>query len=120
MSQEGCARLRPLLVLFLPTTITIMKQLESIYRKVFEATLQASGLSFEQLATSRADSCVMARVVMIDVLLQLGMNETDIVTYSGMSQQRVNSLKNSRRYRMRSLGARILKEEVVKNIQESI
>lgn len=97
-----------------------MKQLESIYRMVVEATMQASGLSSSLLATSRAEQCVTARVVIIDTLLQLGMSEADIVLCSGMSQQRVNSLKNSRRYRMKCLAARILKMEIERNIQSLV
>ncbi len=95
-----------------------MEQLEYIYNAVVYATVQASGIPLPQLMNSRADQCVTARVVLVDVLLQLDMAETDIVTCSGMSQQRVNSLKNSRKYRMKSLGARILKEEVRKKIQQ--
>jgi hypothetical protein len=93
-----------------------MEQLEYIYKAVVNATVQASGIPLSRLMNSRADQCVTARVVLIDVLLQLDMAETDIVTCSGMSQQRVNSLKNSRKYRMKSLGARILKEEVLASI----
>lgn len=46
-----------------------MKQLEEIYNRVVEATLEASGLTFEQLAISRTERCVTARVVMIDTLI---------------------------------------------------
>ena len=46
-----------------------MKQLEEIYNRVVEATLEASGLTFEQLATSRTERSVIARVVMINTLI---------------------------------------------------
>lgn len=96
-----------------------MKQLEDIYNRVVEATLEASGLTFEQLATSRTERSVIARVVMINTLIEIGFTEFDIAAVSGMSQQRVNSLKNSARYRLKSLAARVMREEV-KNLLQKI
>lgn len=89
-----------------------MKRLEELYNKVVEATLEASGLTFEQLALCRADKCVTARAVMVDRLIRLGMTESEIVELSGMSQQRVNSLKNSAKYRLKGLSGRLMTEEV--------
>ena len=93
-----------------------MKQLEEIYNRVVEATLEASELTFEQLATSRTERSVIARVVMINTLIEIGFTEGDIALLSGMSQQRVNSLKNSARYRLKGLAARVIMEEVKKMI----
>ncbi len=93
-----------------------MKQLEEIYNRVVEATLEASELTFEQLATSRTERSVIARVVMINTLIEIGFTEGDIALLSGMSQQRVNSLKNSARYRLKGLAARVIREEVKKMI----
>lgn len=93
-----------------------MKQLEEIYNRVVEATLEASGLTFEQLAISRTERCVTERVVMIDTLIEIGFTETDIAAVSGMSQQRVNSLKNSARYRLKGLAARVMREEMKKRL----
>lgn len=93
-----------------------MKQLEEIYNRVVEATLEASGLTFEQLAISRTERYVTARVVMIDTLIEIGFTETDIAAVSGMSQQRVNSLKNSARYRLKGLAARVMREEMKKRL----
>lgn len=95
-----------------------MKRLEDIYNRVVEATLDASGLTFEQLATSRTERSVTARVVMVDALINIGFTETDIAIVSGMSQQRVNSLKNSSKYRLKGLSARIMQEEVRKRSKE--
>lgn len=93
-----------------------MKQLEEIYNRVVEATLEASELTFEQLAISRTERCVTSRVVMIDTLIEIGFTETDIAAVSGMSQQRVNSLKNSARYRLKGLAARVMMEEMKKRL----
>lgn len=94
-----------------------MKQLEEIYNRVVEATLDASGLTFEQLAISRTERSVTARVVMVDALINIGFTETDIAIVSGMSQQRVNSLKNSAKYRLKGLSARIMRDEVMKRVR---
>lgn len=48
--------------------------------------------------------------------MELGMSEGDIAFLSGMSQQRVNSLKNSARYRLKGLAARVMREEVRKSV----
>lgn len=81
-----------------------------------EAVMQASGLDFDALANCRSERCVVARVVLVDVLMELGMSEGDIAFLSGMSQQRVNSLKNSARYRLKGLAARVMREEVRKSV----
>lgn len=96
-----------------------MKRLEDIYNMVVKATMLASGLRFDELAVSRSERCVSARVVVVDVLLRLGMSEGDIVGLSGMSQQRVNALKNSGRYRLKGLAARVMRDEVLENIKRS-
>ena len=71
---------------------------------------------FDALANCRSERCVVARVVLVDVLMELGMSEGDIAFLSGMSQQRVNSLKNSARYRLKGLAARVMREEVRKSV----
>lgn len=89
-----------------------MNELKEIYQRAVEAVLNASGLTRGQLANCRAEKCVIARVVLVDILVKIGFTESDIVELSGMSQQRVNSLKNSARCRLHGLAARIMREEV--------
>lgn len=95
-------------------TYETMEQLQQIFDSAVEAVMQASGLDFDALANCRSERCVVARVVLVDVLIELGMSEGDIAFLSGMSQQRVNSLKNSARYRLKGLAARGMREEVRK------
>lgn len=97
-----------------------MNELKEIYQRAVEAVLNASGLTRGQLVNCRAEKCVIARVVLVDILVKLGFTESDIVELSGMSQQRVNSLKNSARCRLHGLAARIMREEVVQNLQKEI
>lgn len=93
-----------------------MEQLQQIFDFAVEAVMQASGLDFDALANCRSERCVVARVVLVDVLMELGMSEGDIAFLSGMSQQRINSLKNSARYRPNGLAARVMGEEVRKRL----
>lgn len=105
-------------LIFLQNKITYetMEQLQQIFDSAVEAVMQASGLDFDALANCRSERCVVARVVLVDVLMELGMSEGDIAFLSGMSQRRVNSLKNSARYRLKGLAARVMREEVRKSV----
>lgn len=86
--------------------------LQNMFERVVEAVMEASGLPFERLSCSRDEKSVTARVVLVDALLALGMSETMIVELSGMSQQRVNRLKNSARLRLRGLLGKTMRKEV--------
>jgi hypothetical protein len=95
-----------------PFNSSKMKQLQILFDKAVEATMNASGLSFEEFTTSRSERSVNARVVFVDYLIEQGMSEGTIAELSGMSQQRVNALKNSRIYRMKTLMCRVLKQSL--------
>lgn len=103
-------------LIFYQNHLWTMEQLQQIFDNAVEAVMQASGLDFDALANCRSERCVVARVVLVDVLMELGMSEGDIAFLSGMSQQRVNSLKNSARYRLKGLAARVMMEEVRKSV----
>lgn len=87
-----------------------MKRLKEIYNKVLESAMHESELTLEQLANSRTE--------IVETLIRLGLTENDIVRLSGMSQQRINSLKNSAKYRLSGLAAKILKDEIWKQVKE--
>lgn len=89
-----------------------MKQLQNLFDRAVDAIINASGLSFDELTTSRSERSVNARVVFVDYLIEQGMSESTIAELSGMSQQRVNALKNSRIYRMKTLMCRVLKQSL--------
>ena len=97
-----------------------MQRLEDIYRRAVEAVLLVGGMSEEQLFVCRSDRCVTARVVLVDVLVQIGFSESDIVGLSGMSQQRVNSLKNSARYRLMGLRGKMMREEMRRMVENEL
>ncbi len=97
-----------------------MQRLEDIYSRAVEAVLSASGLTHGQLYVCRSERCVTARVVLVDALVQIGFSESDIVGLSGMSQQRVNSLKNSARYRLMGLRGKMMREEVRRMVENEL
>ena len=90
----------------------VESMLYNIFSEVVEAVMNESGLEFDRLAHGRDERSVNARVVLVDVLLSVGLTEGDIVRVSGMSQQRVNSLKNAARHRLKGLYGRILRDAV--------
>ena len=95
-----------------------MRELEEIYEMVVKSTIDVSGLPFESISVSREERCVTARVVIVSTLLGMGMTEGDIVRLSGMSQQRVNALKNSARYRLNGLCAKVMARAVMERVKE--
>ena len=52
-----------------PFNSSKMKQLQILFDKAVEATMNASGLSFEEFTTSRSERSVNARVVFVDYLI---------------------------------------------------
>ena len=92
----------------------IETMLYNIFSEVVEAVITESGLEFDRLANGRDERSVNARVVLVDALLSVGLTEGDIVRASGMSQQRVNGLKNAARHRLKGLYGRMLKNAVRK------
>lgn len=66
-----------------PFNSSKMKQLQILFDKAVEATMNASGLSFEEFTTSRSERSVNARVVFVDYLIEKGMSEGTIAELSG-------------------------------------
>lgn len=97
-----------------------MRRIEDIYLMTERAVISLSGITREQLYVCRSERCVTARVVLVDALVQIGFSESDIVGLSGMSQQRVNSLKNSARYRLMGLRGKMMREEVGRIVENEL
>lgn len=97
-----------------------MKEIKEIFDKAVDGIMHVSGLTFDELTTSRSEKAVNARVVFVDYLLSMGLSENMITEVSGMSQQRVNALKNSRIYRMKTLMCRLLSESLKKYMEGSV
>lgn len=99
-------------------TKNVESMLYNIYSAVVEAVMQESGMEFDRLAHGRDERSVNARVVLVDVLMSVGLTEGDIVRVSGMSQQRVNGLKNAAMHRLKGLYGRMLRDAVKKTVSE--
>ena len=97
-----------------------MRRIEDIYLMTERAVISLSGITREQLYVCRSERCVTARVVLVDALVQIGFSESDIVGLSGMSQQRVNSLKNSARYRLMGLRGKMMREEMRRMVENEL
>lgn len=91
--------------------------LKNIYSSAVEAVMEESGLEFDRLAHGRDEMSVTARVVLVDALMEMGMSEAIVVGLSGMSQQRVNRLKNSARQKLRGLYGHMLHDAVEKRMR---
>lgn len=94
--------------------------LKNIFNKVVEIVMDESGLEFDRLAHGRDERSVTARVVLVDALVGIGMSEAIIVDLSGMSQKRVNGLKNAARHRLRGLYGNILHGTVSERIEKAL
>lgn len=93
-------------------------KLRGIYRRFEKAVVCISELTHHELYNSRHEVSVLARAVFITMLMKHGLSERAISILSGMSRQRVNSLKNSASFRLKNLAARILMEEVERYLAE--
>ena len=57
-------------------------------------------LEENEIFCSNKEECVDARSLLIKTLIDNGITEKEIVRLTGLSQQRVNSLKNNFKYRI--------------------
>lgn len=99
-------------------TKNVENMLKNIFDRVVEIVMNESGLEFDRLAHGRDERSVTARVVLVDALVGAGLTEGDIVRASGMSQQRVNGLKNAARHRLRGLYGHMLHGAVGERVEK--
>lgn len=84
------------------------KRLRRIYAATLAAVAARCGLTLAEMTRSRRAECCLARAVLVLTLLQLGMTEPTVRDLTGMSQQRVNYIKNTPPQRLSHLEGRIL------------
>lgn len=85
--------------------------LECMFAENLRHILEISGLSRDAFFNGRSELNVAARVVFVSKLIDEGWSERMIADMSGMSQQRINSLKNSIRHKAGSLLVKVLGRE---------
>ena len=66
------------------------------------------------LESSRRQNCVEARIILVKVLLDRGLHESETAGFLGVTRQAVNKLKNSFSFRIKDWSFRQLYEEVRK------
>ena len=69
------------------------------YRKVITSVCGHYGLDEVILLHSNKEDCVDARATLVGVLIERGLTEADLVQLMGLTQQCINKLKNSVRFR---------------------
>lgn len=90
----------------------------SLYGKVVQSIINHSHLSLDNLFHSRKWTATTGRIILILTLLQLGISEPTIREISGMSQQRVNYIKNLPSSRISHLEARLLRTKVWNEVRQ--
>lgn len=93
-----------------------MNGLRSIYDNVVNVVIEVSELDRDRLLKSREEEFVDARAILVNRLVSLGFTEKCIAEFSGMSQQRVNSLKNTFRNRSSKIGVELLLGRINKKL----
>lgn len=88
-----------------------MRKALALYWQTVRMVMRIARITHDELRNSRKLQCVIARAVLVAHLMSIGFAECDIVRISGMSQQRVNSLKNARHHHT-SLMARSLRRDL--------
>lgn len=88
------------------------ERLRMIYAATLAAVIARCGVTLAGMARSRKAECCLARAVLVLTLLRLGITEPTVRELTGMSQQRVNYIKNSPPQRLAHLEGRILSARV--------
>lgn len=69
------------------------------YRKVMEAVSRHYDLDEAVLLHSNKEECVDARATLVGILIERKLTESDLAQLTGLTQQCINKLKNSVRFR---------------------
>lgn len=75
------------------------QQIISLFQRVESKVIQVTGIN--QLYHTNQEEAVDARTILIYILSEQGLTDTQIAGLTGLTRQGVNKLKNSVRYRKR-------------------
>lgn len=75
------------------------KDLITLFQRVESKVMQVTGI--KQLFHTNQEEAVDARTILIYILSEQGVTDTQIAELSGLTRQGVNKLKNSVRFRKR-------------------
>lgn len=103
-----------------PDIFTDMEKLKRIYESAQMVVCETAELEINKLMISHEEIYVDARAILVDWLLRAGFTEKMIERYSGMSQQRINSLKNGFIRRKQKMSVDIYLQEVNKKLTKDL
>lgn len=75
-------------------------RIKDLYCTVLSIVCRGTDLEENEIFCSNKEECVDARSLLIKTLIDNGITEKEIVRLTGLSRQRVNSLKNNFKYRI--------------------
>ena len=75
------------------------QQIISLFQKVESKVIQVTGI--KQLYHTNQEDAVDARTILVYILYEQGLTDTQTAELTGLTRQGVNKLKNSVRYRKR-------------------
>ena len=93
-----------------------MEKLKRIYESAEKVVCEVAELELDKFLVSHEETYVDARAVLVDWLIRAGFTEKMIGKYSGMSQQRINSLKNGFIRRRQKMSVDLFLQEVNKQL----
>lgn len=94
----------------------MMEKLKRIYEVAEKAVCEVVELEADKFLISHEEAYVDARAILVDWLVRAGFTEKMIEKYSGMSQQRINSLKNGFIRRKQKMSVDLFLQEVNKKL----
>nr|DAI63988.1 MAG TPA: DnaA protein [Caudoviricetes sp.]DAT56175.1 MAG TPA: DnaA protein [Bacteriophage sp.] len=97
-----------------------MEKLKRIYEKAEKAVCEIADIELDKFLTSHEEKYVDARSILVDWLIRAGFTEKMIEKYSGMSQQRINSLKNGFIRRKQKMSVDLFLQETNKQLTNSL
>lgn len=89
-----------------------MEKLKRIYESAERTVCEVAELDSDKFLVSHEEMYVDARAILVDWLVRAGFTEKMIEKYSGMSQQRINSLKNGFVCRRQKMSVDLFLQEV--------
>lgn len=97
-----------------------MEKLKRIYERAERTVCEVVELDLDKFLISHEESYVDARAILVDWLVRAGFTEKMIERYSGMSQQRINSLKNGFIRRKQKMSVDLYLQEINKKLTTDI
>lgn len=97
-----------------------MEKLKIVYDNAEKVVCEVVELEYDKFLTSHEEIYVDARAILVDWLIRAGFTEKLISKYSHMSQQRINSLKNSFLRRKQKMSVDIYLQEINKKLTRNI